>query len=152
MLGGVFQMVYLFPGEERPSPFMGTLRQRFYPPTDADLEIVRTNYPDNDDPACPPWARIESDLIAAGRAREDLVKLNAPTLLRLLVTNGDRASSEKRRGRPRARVSEATHKRIVDAWGTHQHRTYAECARVLGVSVIEVRRALGRERKRRASE
>lgn len=95
MLNGDYAVVDLLPGESRPSMKMGTFTRRFYVPTEADLEIVRTKYPDNSDPAAPPWPRIEADLIAAGQLRDELVKLNAPTLLQLLAVAGSKATAKR---------------------------------------------------------
>lgn len=88
MLNGEYAVVDLLPGKARPSMKMVTFTRKFYIPTEADLAIVRTKYPDNSDPAVPPWPRIEADLITAGQSRDELVKLNAPTLLQLLASAG----------------------------------------------------------------
>lgn len=41
--------------------------------------------------------------------------------------------------------------RIAAAWGTRQYPTYAECARAIGISETELRRAVDRHRKRSAA-
>jgi hypothetical protein len=57
--------------------------QVFYLPTEHDLSIVRRCYPEAD-PNQPAWARIEADLIAAGRNARELSTFKAPTLIKLL--------------------------------------------------------------------
>jgi hypothetical protein len=55
----------------------------FYLPVEQDLSILRRCYPDAD-PNQPAWARIEADLIAAGRNARELSTFKAPTLIKLL--------------------------------------------------------------------
>lgn len=71
-------------------------RLRYYVPTVADLDAIRRFYAD-DEPGNPSWARVESDLIAAGHSRDELPTHNALTLIRLLTTaapDGDRLDQE----------------------------------------------------------
>lgn len=147
MLNGEYAVVDLLPGESRPSKKMGTFTRRFYVPTEADLEIVRTKCPDNSDPAVPPWPRIEADLIAAGQSRDELVKLNAPTLLQLLAAAGSKAAV-KRPGRKPDTDPKADAK-LSEAWETGQHRTIADLASAFGIDESDARLALDRHRKRK---
>lgn len=68
---------------------------RYYRPTAADLADIKRHYPDGE-PGNPSWPRIEADLIANEHDHGKLVKLNAPTLLRLLerVPGQERSASD----------------------------------------------------------
>jgi hypothetical protein len=71
-----------------PSMFGDGGVRRCYRPTDAHVGIVKRVYPDVGNTAAPPCMRIEADLIAARRSREELVSMNAPAL-RWLSTRGE---------------------------------------------------------------
>lgn len=55
-----------------------------YIPTADDLESIRLAYQSHSNPSDPPWSRIEADLIAAGRTRDEAIGMNPPTILRLI--------------------------------------------------------------------
>lgn len=63
---------------------------RYYS-TAEDRAILCRHFPAHDS-WHPSWATIEAELIVNGHAKSDLVKMNAPTLLRLLVTHRSRGS------------------------------------------------------------
>ncbi len=54
-----------------------------YAPTDDDIEILAQAFPDSDS-LDPSWPNIEARLILAGHKRDELIWLNAPTLIALL--------------------------------------------------------------------
>ncbi|HMQ14581.1 MAG TPA: hypothetical protein PKC49_01285 [Phycisphaerae bacterium] len=122
--------------------------RRCYIPSEEDLELVRRAYPEHRNPHVPPWLRIEADLVASGRSRDELLNLNAPALLRLLP--GARAVSvPKKRGRKPDTDAKADAK-IVEAWNTGRYRTHEELARELGIDARYVRLAKDRQRARDA--
>lgn len=55
-----------------------------YLPTDDDLAVVLRWHP-GDDPHNPAWAQVEAELVPRGNRPDDLAKMNAPTLVRLLA-------------------------------------------------------------------
>jgi hypothetical protein len=83
MLDGRHQTVYLLPGQAKPSPYMGLFTERFYIPTQSNLDLLRRLRPD-DDPNRPAWHQIKADLIVAGHEGSMLARSEVPLLLRLL--------------------------------------------------------------------
>jgi len=79
-------------------PF-GTMRdvRTGYLPTPDDLAVVKCRFP-TDDPNQPSWAGIEAVLVAAGNNPDDLRKLNAPTLIKLLEKAEDHKPAEPDHG------------------------------------------------------
>ena len=76
--------------------------RRCYIPQAEDLELVGRVFPTIVHAGNPPWPRVEAELIAAGRSRDELAKMNAPTLLLLLAqTRGATAPAAADDKRPR---------------------------------------------------
>lgn len=59
------------------------IQREFYRPTDRDLEILQSAFPD-DDSENPSWNTIEAELVAAGHDSTKLRPEKAPTLVRFL--------------------------------------------------------------------
>ncbi|UCC31326.1 MAG: hypothetical protein JSU86_03435 [Phycisphaerales bacterium] len=57
--------------------------REFYRPTDRDLEILKSEFPD-EDPENPSWDSVEAELVAGGYVSSRLRSEKAPTLVRLL--------------------------------------------------------------------
>lgn len=57
--------------------------RHFYRPTDRDLELLSSRFPD-EDPENPSWDSVEAELVAGGYASSRLRSEKAPTLVRLL--------------------------------------------------------------------
>jgi hypothetical protein len=73
-----------------------------YVPEPDDLERVGRLFPKIAHAGNPPWPRVEAELVAAGRSRDELAKMNAPTLLLLLAqTRGATAPAAADDKRPR---------------------------------------------------
>lgn len=94
--------------------------RRFYRPTPVDLAIVKRAFPDAD-PENPSWPNIEARLIVAGRAKAELVELNAPTLIQLLAdiaagAGRDNAGSDT----PGAAGDGPLSPRQAEAWGQYE--------------------------------
>lgn len=58
--------------------------RRCYVPQAKDLELIHRLWPTIKDPGNPPWPCVEAELIAGGQPRDELAKMNTPTLLLLL--------------------------------------------------------------------
>jgi len=119
--------------------------RRCYRPSDEDLEIVRRCFPQAANPSAPPWMQVEAKLVAAGRSREELLRLNAPTLLKLIDAMTPRKTTKAGR---RPDTDPEFDERVSDAWNSGQHTSHSTLANEMGISVPEVRRALDRHRKR----
>jgi len=120
---------------------------QYYVPTAGDLASVKQHYADNE-PDNPSWPQIEADLIVAGRTRDELAKLNAPTLVKLLDgARGPKGTRGHKGGRPPDTDPKAD-KRVAEAWATRQYKTYADLGRENGMTGNEVRAAIDRHRKR----
>lgn len=117
-------------------------RRRYYVPTAADVAVIAKQLTDTD-PTNPSWPRIEARLIAAGRKRETLLILNAPTLVGLLAESGG-----ARGGGRKPDTDEKADARLAEAWATGQYPTIAELAQAFGVRERDAQRGLDRHRKR----
>lgn len=74
--------------------FQGQLhkpRRLFYFPTDEEQQAIETILPDVSMPRL--WRRIEAALIASGYSHADLVKLDAVSLVRLLIGKSNRVQA-----------------------------------------------------------
>lgn len=99
-----------------------------------------------------------------GDRDRDLVESLLGDVQRDLNDNGLLVADERRRGplqrkpaigrrRGRPRVTDAEHKRLVNAWESGNYRTYAACASAVGGSAtaLSVKQAVQRERARRVA-
>lgn len=143
MNGDDYQSVVLFPGQSRPSPYMGTFSRSFYLPTHDELSFLQQRYPDNDHPAGTPWARIEADLVVSGKSPAQLRELNAPTLLSLLRKANRRAKAGRKQD-----TDPEDDAKVAAAWNTGRYQKYEELGAELGRSARAVRLAVDRHRQR----
>lgn len=119
--------------------------RRCYRPTEDDLAIVQRVYPEHRNHAAPPWLRIEADVIAIGRSRDEVLSMNAPTLLRLLpAAMGKKAGKRGRRPDTDAKADA----KIAQAMASGQYPTYQDLANEMGLTEGDVRRAVDRHRQR----
>jgi hypothetical protein len=66
--------------------------RRCYVPQPEDLARVKSIFPNLPDPANPSWPQVEAELIAADRSADELRRMTAPALIRLLGDAHDAAA------------------------------------------------------------
>lgn len=66
--------------------------RRYYVPHPEDLARVQSIFPNLPDPANPSWPQVEAELIAADRSPDELQRMTAPALIRLLTKSHDLAN------------------------------------------------------------
>lgn len=89
---------------------------RYYRPNQVDLAILKRclavdicDWLEGADPDCPPWPIIEAELIVAGHKAEELEKMTAPTLLRLLDSVNESSGGQSGVYPPLEAVDEKSH-------------------------------------------